>query len=358
MSTETIHKHICDLLIKNPTSEITKWNRVIGDAAKAQSDDESEGQIIHTRRGITFFAKIGNAGKDANKLLLSVRRQGVEVGTVNLDAQTRRRILRLGNSEELTKLLAAFPQAKEADAQEWTAPPVTALFNFLATLPVNLLSKELAIEEFIVNAIRKKEFCFGKTALVTVRRLAKELPFKLILPIRLDQNIKPTSTFNSIIHPATGHGAADIVTRAEWPICGQIKRRIAVLELKKPAGAAELALLQSYAYCCSLLTILDNNWAGLENVHKDTRALLRYSPNQSMFVAVAVVPDEDVDKVKNSRFTKTVLSEPLVQSGRVALRILGFSEAKPRSSVLVFTRASEGVNGTDNAWTKIDLAGP
>lgn len=320
----SILEHVHNLLTaENVLAKQKRWKQLLTNANKdtdglAVLVSKARKSRPHTRH----FLKIGDVANESGSLEVSVRWRGIEVGTVELNSGSSRPF-RLSNSAELEKLLvAAHVDRTKHQPVEFGDKTLTKLFKSFNDIPATQRPKEAEIEFSILNSFlgRRKPACFHQVQTV---RLAN-LPFKLPVLIRCIQEGRG-KTWQERLQVAHRYGYPDILARSEQAdFNGKTEKRLGVFELKRPDGKAELALLQSYGYCCALNVMSEDvkeivfQLCGYKKERKpakeDTKWLHPFFQIRG-FRAVAIIDETDEDKLRESKFTKAVQSEERVRNG-------------------------------------------
>lgn len=365
---ELIAGRVAEVLFKSPTSEcLDNWCKLVRDAVAGKSapkwkspgvrSGRTEG-IARTarpsRRGFHVFARIGELKRNATRITLSIRKHGVEVGILELGS-TRTgpvpfelifKTPKLTTDGELKALLAG-PDGVISSAIEpllgrvlpWNGEEARRYFKRIREhQPQRRL--EGSIEQELVELLSGKRGGKPKwarnTEVVQVRfgdaaGKGWKFPFKFPVPVTIDQTNTALKAPLNIRPPSPGkRGYADIVVRGRGSRVWKAKERLGILELKKPGGHSEVALLQAYAYCTSLVQAIS---AADKPTASAIRQILHYGSGKSGgrdlnrfdrvgFAAVAVLPRAEVELLQKHLNTKLVQSEDLVQSGRVLLRLM------------------------------------
>ena len=349
-TTTSIRDHIKRLLrdpIGAETAAFARWQKLVIQAAANTTRLEPS---ANRRKGISFFAKMGDIAGKLPTVSVSVRWRGLEVGTLEMQPTKKSPIffVKMPN-EPKSKLQNVFASLRKRlghdywkrlegeNGCEWASEPASEFFKLLTNGGFSDSSPELAIEESLAASLRpsKLSFWFQRCALVQWK-MGKWLPFKFTVPITIQQ--KGAASLDKLIQTTKRYGATDILLRTEGSFGGR-RKRLAVLELKKPGGKAELSLLQAYAYAVALDEAQDGKHP---DFHRSLRRLLGYpkdSPKHIQFAAYAVVAQHDVQKMCDSELTKRVTREA---GDDVLTGILGY---ELKDKLIYIKSAVQFVNG-------------
>lgn len=395
---DLIARRVDEVLFKSPASECLKnWCKLVRDAVIGKVAPKWKSPPGRSRKakgiaraarpkrdGFHLFARIGELKRNATRMTLSIRKHGVEVGILELGSTKADpvryelifKIPKLTTDGELKALLAGpdgvIPPAIEqllGRVLPWNGKEARRYFKRIRVhQPQRRL--EVSIEQELVELLSGKRG--GKpqwarnTEVVQVQFGAKagkgwKFPFKFPVPVTIDQTNTALKAPLNIRPPSPGkRGYADIVVRGRGNRVWKAKERLGILELKKPGGHSEVALLQAYAYCTSLVQAIS---AADKPTASAIRQILHYGSGKSggrdlnrfdrvNFAAVAVLPRAEVELLQTHLNTKLVQSEDLVQSGRVLLRLMLY---EPSGSDRVEITEIIDWNTKANSWEPTGL---
>lgn len=317
-----IRTHIQKLLSDTPDT-VANWARLIAGAA-ARAGGVKLNAYCPPR--ISFFVRFGDLANGHQDLPIRVRYRGWEVGTIRSGFQAQPVFTRSRPKKDASALKKVFATLEDAPGKEdwrslltgceWTSETTRSFFEGLRRLELPDEYSELAVEEALVQSLRKspKAFWFENCSLVQTSRGAS-IPFKFTVPIVIDQtkrgNWDEPAARLALIKSTTRYGYPDILARCEGAIGGK-SQRLGVFELKKPGGNVPVSLLQAYAYATAFDEMQKLWGQNAPDSVQSLRNLLGYpkpSPKRIRFAAYAVVAEKDVAEVLDSKLTEAVLKE-------------------------------------------------
>jgi hypothetical protein len=358
ISPAPIRDHIKELL-SGDSGAFERWGTLVTNAA---ANAEWLGRQANQRPGISFFAKMGDVAAATAVWSISVRRRGFELGILELRPPHPPNFTLQQPKKEKSVLTRVFTPLAEnlrddhwnelQNGCEWASAPAREFFKLLATCKPTRRPRELALEEALVAGLRKRRFWFRNCSLVQWEK-GQSFPFKFTSPIIVRQGGVGAQIpkLHELVLAADSYGATDILVRAQAALGGG-RKRVAVLELKKPRGNASVSLLQAYSYAVALDEAQRLENPKTPDFQQSLRQLLGHSkptPKRIRFAAYAVVDDKEVAKVRNSKLTEMVLQEA---GDNMLVGILGY---KLDVGGIRLTQAKQWVDGK---WTDFMLAAP